>query len=183
MATQAEIEAAKELLSQWGHDVVASLSLSADYDIKKVAHAACVLSSISQQQPVNERLLEDVLTRIESKRDSLEELRHPDPFQQGQINALNQVTDILSEAIAAAKAEIDERRKPVTEEWLKEVGFQIITKKTSEQFACWKHSCVFDFPDGEASIDPDTVNARRAGQSPKTRGDVLDLLRVIGGAK
>jgi len=113
-----------------------------------------------------------------------------------------EVSDELNEAIPAAEAEIAKREKPVTEEWLQSVGFvaTFLPVSESSQLAL----VVFDdkemWPDGDVLLVYSNDGSWGFCERPidkngewgafhnnfkklKTRGDVLDLLRVLGGAK
>lgn len=82
----------------------------------------------------------------------------------------------LDAAIAACDAEVYSLGEPVTEAWLESIGFRMVRRRDGRVFAAWRHGVVFDFPQGQASVDPDTPEARLFGASPQTRGGVLDLL-------
>jgi hypothetical protein len=137
-----------------------------------------------QSQPVNERLL-NAAKRYRS-------LSRSADFD---------VQDELSNSITAAEAEIAERERPVTEEWLQSVGFKATFLPASEdsQLAL----LVFDdreiWPDGDVLLVYSNDGSYGFWERPveeygewiafhnnfkklKKRGDVLELLRILGGA-
>jgi len=93
--------------------------------------------------------------------------------------SLENVHVMLREAIAAEEAEIVERGKPVTEEWLQSFGWPLTNRLRLGFVAIPGKLSVFP-PCGHLSsavqfFDHITVDI-------KTRGDVLDLMRLLGGA-
>lgn len=115
-------------------------------------------------QPVNERLLNAAKQYLTVGNKPLSEIIE------------------LDEAIAAAEAEIAERRKPVTEERLKSIGGTADPCGNEHDDT---HPIAF------ATVPPFKVDVLRQTWSIgfcscdgfPTHGDVLDLLRVLGGAK
>lgn len=84
------------------------------------------------------------------------------------------------QAIAAAEAEIAEREKPVTEEWLRLFGCPLTNRLRLGFVAIPEKLSVFPpcghLPSAVQFFDHITVDVH-------TRGDVLDLMRLLGGAK
>lgn len=123
---------------------------------------------VSQQsQPVNERLLH-VLTEI---RDACE--APADVFGAD-------LAEDIREAIAAAEAEIEERRMPVTEEWLKDQPGWV--KKHPTLVPAYFHAELDAQVNFWRSNGPVLLFGATQINDPQ-RWHVLDLMRVIGGAK
>ena len=79
------------------------------------------------------------------------------------------------EAIAAAEAEIAEREKPVTEDWLLRIGFMKDEYSRLFLYRPARLSIMF-WMSGNVTLK---VSGNEMLDMP-TRGDVLDLIRVLG---
>lgn len=198
MTRHQEIEAAKERLESAEYDDVRVFverednSSTLEYSTTMQRDLLLLSAAFVEQhsQPVNQTLFdaaEQALLWIES-----DEATHGRQYGTG---------NALRAAIAAEEAEIAERKKPVTEEWLQSVGFMATFLPASEnsQLAL----VVFDdkemWPDGDVLLVCSSNGSWGFWERPieengewvafhnnfkklKTRGNVIDLLRVLGGA-
>lgn len=178
MATQAEIEAAKKRFIADNYqdtrkfieytDKFSSLEFSTQFakDVFVLAKAF-----LSKAQSVNEILLE----AAKIGRDWL-------TCHENETGVELQSAEALRKAIAAAEAEIEERRKPITREWLQSIGSKRVPDdlylhsegNDNEQIG---RLILWEFNDTGVwkMRDADWFDMT-------TRGDVLDLMRVLGGA-
>jgi len=146
--------------------------------------AGVVYMKKGSQQPVNERLL----NAAKAMSCAAERLRHwhdRGPNNEGMVVSADSVRGIwgcekeLGQAISAAEAEIEERRKPVTEDWLKDLpGWEL---KLPSLVPTYLHKELYAQVNFWPKSGPILLFGATQVNDPQ-RWHVLDLMRVIGGA-
>jgi hypothetical protein len=139
-----------------------------------------------QSQPVNERLL----TAAQEMSRAAEKLMHWHDWgsnNEGMVVSADSARGIwdckreLTNAIAAAESEIAEREKPVTRVWLEEQCTTVRPNDPVEMgyVAINPELVVGAFHDGRIQVNGGAITGGWPGM---THGDMLDLMRVLGGA-